>query len=50
MKIRTFIFLFWLSVKKYSPEDDDFVEIEPNEWGVIESDLNYKTFQLWENL
>ena len=36
--------------KEYTEEDDDFVEIEPNEWEMIESDENYQTFQLWENL
>ena len=35
--------------QEYTEEDDDFVEIEPNEWRIIEND-NYQTFQLWENL
>jgi hypothetical protein len=45
-----FYFPFLVMNKEYSEEDDDFVEIEPNEWETIEADSNYKTFQLWENL
>lgn len=45
-----FYFPFLVVNKEYSSEDDDFVEIEPVEWETIESDKNYKTFQLWENL
>ena len=47
---KSFYFPFLVVCKEYSPEDYDFVEIEPNEWATIESDLDYKTFQLWENL
>ncbi len=47
---KSFYFSFLIACKEYSPEDDDFVEIEPDEWEVIESDPEYKTFQLWENL
>lgn len=36
--------------QEYSPEDNDFVEIEPEEWETIEADKNYQTFELWENL
>ena len=36
--------------QEYTPEDDDFVEIEPEEWEMIEKDDTYQTFQLWENL
>lgn len=36
--------------QEYSEEDNDFVEIEPNEWENIEEDDKYQTFQLWENL
>ncbi len=36
--------------KEYSEEDEDFVEIEPEEWGMIEADEKYQTFELWENL
>lgn len=32
--------------QEYSPEDDDFVEIEPEEWETIEEDENYQTFEL----
>ncbi|MDD3646134.1 MAG: hypothetical protein PHH06_01870 [Candidatus Gracilibacteria bacterium] len=45
-----FYFPFMVVCKEYSPEDDDFVEIEPNEWETIEKDEIYKTFELWENL
>jgi hypothetical protein len=45
-----FYFPFLVMNQEYTPEDDDFVEIEPNEWDVIEMDENYKTFQLWGNL
>lgn len=45
-----FYFPFLVVCKEYSPEDDDFVEIEPNEWVIIKEDENYKTFELWENL
>ena len=47
---KDFYFPFLVMNKEYTEEDDDFVEIEPNEWETIESDENYKTFQLWENL
>lgn len=36
--------------KEYSDEDEDFVEIEPEEWKMIKKDKKYQTFQLWENL
>ena len=36
--------------KEYTEEDDDFVEIEPNEVEIIEGDEIYQTFELWENL
>ena len=45
-----FYFPFLVMNKEYTEEDDDFVEIEPDEWEMIESDENYKTFQIWENL
>lgn len=47
---KDFYFPFLVVNKEYTEEDDDFVEIEPNEWEMIESDKNYQTFQLWENL
>lgn len=46
----SFYFPFIVVCKEYSLEDDDFVEIEPSEWNVIDKDRSYKTFQLWENL
>ncbi len=45
-----FYFPFLVMNKEYTPEDDDFVEIEPNEWQIIAEDKTYQTFQLWENL
>lgn len=45
-----FYFPFLVMCKEYSPEDDDYVEVEPNEWRVIKEDGNYQSFQLWENL
>ena len=47
---KDFYFPFLVMNKEYTPEDNDFVEIEPSEWEVIEMDKNYKIFQLWENL
>ncbi|OGI94773.1 hypothetical protein A3A03_02730 [Candidatus Nomurabacteria bacterium RIFCSPLOWO2_01_FULL_40_18] len=45
-----FYFPFLIMCQEYTPEDDDFVEIEPNEWEMIAKDDIYQTFQLWENL
>lgn len=45
-----FYFPFLVVNKEYSEEDEDFVEIEPNEWKVIQGDSKYQTFELWENL
>lgn len=45
-----FYFPFSVMCKEYSPEDDDFVEIEPHEWEVIKGDESYQTFELRENL
>ena len=36
--------------QEYSEEDDDFVEVEPEEWEMIQEDEKYQTFELWENL
>lgn len=47
---KDFYFPFLVMCKEYSEEDDDFVEIEPDEWEIIDGDENYKTFELWENL
>lgn len=47
---KDFYFPFLVMNKEYTEEDDDFVEIEPEEWKVIKMDDNYQTFQLWENL
>ncbi|MCR4334715.1 MAG: hypothetical protein NUV47_03255 [Patescibacteria group bacterium] len=45
-----FYFPFLVMNQEYTPEDNDFVEIEPNEWENIKEDDIYQTFQLWENL
>ena len=45
-----FYFPFLVMCQEYTPEDNDFVEIEPNEWEMIAEDSNYQTFQLWEDL
>ena len=45
-KHNDFYFPFLVMNKEYTEEDDDFVEIEPNEWENIESDENYHTFEL----
>ena len=47
---KNFYFPFIVMNREYSEEDDDFVEIEPNEWKNIKLDDKYQTFQLWENL
>ena len=47
---KDFYFPFLIMNKEHAEKDDDFVEIEPDEWEMIESDENYQTFQLWENL
>ncbi len=49
-KNKDFYFPFLVMNQEYTPEDNDFVEIEPSEWEIIAEDENYKTFQLWENL
>lgn len=45
-----FYFPFSVMNREHGLEDNDFIEIEPNEWKTINDDENYKTFQLWENL
>ena len=47
---KDFYFPFLVMNQEYAEEDDDFVELEPNEWEMIEGDERYQTFQLWENL
>lgn len=48
-KHKDFYFPFLVMCREYTPEDDDFVEIEPEEWGMIAEDETYQTFQLREN-
>lgn len=43
-------FPFLVMCKEYSQEDDDFVEVQPNEWKNIKKDQIYQTFELWENI
>jgi hypothetical protein len=45
-----FYFPFTVVCQEYTPEDDDFVEVEPEEWETIQEDPMYQTFELWENL
>lgn len=45
-----FYFPFLVMCQEYTPEDDDFVEIEADEWENIQEDEMYQTFELWENL
>lgn len=45
-----YYFPFLIVCKEYDSEDDDFVEITPEERQDIEDDEIYQTFQLWENL
>lgn len=45
-----FYFPFQVVCKEYTPEDNDFVEIDPEEWEMILEDDIYQTFELWENL
>jgi hypothetical protein len=47
---KNFYFPFLVMCKEYTEEDDDFVEIEPDEWKMMKSDKKYQTFELWENL
>ena len=47
---KNFYFPFLVMCKEYSEEDNDFVEIESNEWKMIKEDKKYQTFELWENL
>lgn len=47
---KDFYFPFSVMNKEHAGKDDDFVEIKPDEWRIIEEDESYQTFQLWENL
>jgi len=47
---KDFYFPFLVMCKEYTPEDDDFVEVEPDEWEMIQEDESYQTFELWENI
>lgn len=47
---KDFYFPFLVVCKENSSRDDDFTEIKPSEWEIIDADENYKTFELWENL
>jgi hypothetical protein len=46
----TFCFPFLVMCKQYTSENDDFIEIKPNERQNIEEDEMYQTFELRENL
>ena len=47
---KDFYFPFLVMNQEYTEEDDDFVELEPDEWEMILKDEKYQTFELWENL
>lgn len=47
---KDFYFPFLVMCQEYTEEDDDFVEVETDEWKMISSDEKYQTFELWENL
>ena len=47
---KDFYFPFLVMCKEYTEEDNDLVEIEPEEWKDIAEDDMYQTFELWENL
>ena len=49
-KHKNFYFPFLVMCREYSDEDNDFVEIEPDEWINIQENDKYQTFELWENL
>lgn len=47
----SFYFPFFVLCKEYTPEDDDFVELDPEvDYETIRDFDEYQTFQLWENL
>ncbi len=47
-KNKNFYFPFIVMSKEKS--DEDFVEVEPNEWRIIKDDKKFQTFEIWENL
>lgn len=47
---KDFYFPFQVMCKEYTEEDDDSVEIVPDEWKTIKDDEKYQTFELRENL
>ena len=49
-KRKNILFPFIIVCKEYSDEDNEFVEIQPNEWKNIKQDWKYQTFELWENI
>ena len=49
-KHREFYFPFTIINREYAKDDDDFIEIEPNEWQTISGGAKYHIFQLRENL
>ena len=47
----SFYFPFSVVCKEYTPEDDDFVELDPKtDFETIRDFDEYQTFKLWENL
>ncbi len=49
-KYPEFYFPFLIVCKEYKSNDNNFRELEPNEWRTINRDKEYKTFELLENL
>lgn len=47
---KDFYFPFKVICEECSEEDDDFIEIEPSEWKLMDNDYTYQTFELRENL
>jgi hypothetical protein len=47
---KDFYFPFLVMCGEYSDDDDDFVEVESNEWRMIKNNDKYQTFELRENL
>lgn len=47
---KDFHFPFRVICKEYADKENDFGEISPGEWKIIQSNRKYKCFELWENL
>lgn len=47
---KDFYFPFSVMSQRCTSKENDFIEIDPSEWHIIEVDANYKNFRLCENL